>query len=217
MQHHLDKSHAQVERLDRLLAALGTSSSALKDAAMSFMGNVAALAHAPASDEVIKNSLANYAFEHYKIAGYKSLIAIAEEVGDAEAITLWRVAVRGGGDGAMDRRTSQGHHAHLPASLRARREGRAVRGTNDQHTARGRGGRQDERGQLPRQRSAEHDAARGSRVAEHTKEAHEGKAEDDAVAGEAKPMGHPTSDRYDAETAAARQSGVHPPERDPKT
>jgi hypothetical protein len=57
----------------------------------------------------------------------------------------------------------------------------------------------------------------GSRVAEHTKEAHEGKAEDDAVAGEAKPMGHPTSDRYDAETAAARQSGVHPPERDPKT
>jgi ferritin-like metal-binding protein YciE len=88
MQHHLDESHAQVERLDRLLAALGTSSSALKDAAMSFMGNVAALAHAPASDEVIKNSLANYAFEHYEIAGYKSLIAIAEEVGDAEAITL---------------------------------------------------------------------------------------------------------------------------------
>jgi hypothetical protein len=59
--------------------------------------------------------------------------------------------------------------------------------------------------------------ATGSRVAEHTKQAHEGAAEDDAVAGEPKPMGHPTSDRYDAETAAARQSGAHPPESDQKS
>jgi ferritin-like metal-binding protein YciE len=88
MQHHLEESRRQVERLDALLEAHDTSSSSIKDAALSFMGNLAALAHTPASDEVVKNSLANYAFEHYEIAGYKSLLAIAETVGDAQAIRL---------------------------------------------------------------------------------------------------------------------------------
>jgi hypothetical protein len=53
----------------------------------------------------------------------------------------------------------------------------------------------------------------GTRAAEHTKAAHEGAAEDAGAAGEAKPKGHPTDDRYEAETAAARQSGAEPPER----
>jgi ferritin-like metal-binding protein YciE len=88
MQHHLEESRTQAQRLDQLLVSLDTSASTLKDAALSFMGNVAAMMHAPASDEVMKNSLANYAFEHYEIAGYKSLIAIAETVGHTEAVSV---------------------------------------------------------------------------------------------------------------------------------
>lgn len=46
----------------------------------------------------------------------------------------------------------------------------------------------------------------GSRRAER----HEGRA----AAGAAGPKGHPGDDRYHQETAAARQHGAHPPERD---
>ncbi len=45
---------------------------------MGLMGNMAALAHAPAQDEILKNTFANHAFENYEIAVYDSLIAIAE-------------------------------------------------------------------------------------------------------------------------------------------
>lgn len=41
-----------------------------------------------APDEIVKNSFANFAFEHYEIAAYKSLLALAEEVADEEAIDL---------------------------------------------------------------------------------------------------------------------------------
>ncbi|CAH2604302.1 putative Protein YciE [Rhodovastum atsumiense] len=88
LQQHLEESRQQAQRLDQLLASLDSSPSVLKDTAMSFMGNVMALAHVPASDEVIKNSFANYAFEHYEIASYKSLITIAEVVSHADAIRL---------------------------------------------------------------------------------------------------------------------------------
>ena len=55
---------------------------------MSFMGNMAALAHTPAPDEVIKNTIANFAFEHFEIAAYKSLIALAQQIGDANGVRL---------------------------------------------------------------------------------------------------------------------------------
>jgi ferritin-like metal-binding protein YciE len=54
------------------------------------MGNVAAALHAPATDEVLKNTFANFAFEHQEIAAYTSLIAMAEAVGDTQAVPLLR-------------------------------------------------------------------------------------------------------------------------------
>jgi ferritin-like metal-binding protein YciE len=50
------------------------------------MGNVASLAHAPAPDEILKNSFANLAFENYEIAAYTSLIALAEANGANQAL-----------------------------------------------------------------------------------------------------------------------------------
>lgn len=68
MRQHIDESEAQAQRIEELLASLGTSASSLKDAGLSFMGNMAALAHTMVPDEVIKNSFANFAFEHFEIA-----------------------------------------------------------------------------------------------------------------------------------------------------
>jgi ferritin-like metal-binding protein YciE len=79
---HIDESERQAERLQQILEALGTSPSTLKDLGLQIMGNVAAMTHAVAQDEVVKNTLANYAFEHMEIATYRSLLTMADVVGD---------------------------------------------------------------------------------------------------------------------------------------
>lgn len=85
MRLHLEESKEQALRLEELLSDLGTSSSMLKDAAMSLAGNVAALMHMTAPDEVLKNSFANFAFEHYEIAAYKSLLILSDIYGHGAA------------------------------------------------------------------------------------------------------------------------------------
>ncbi|MGI4944083.1 MAG: ferritin-like domain-containing protein, partial [Janthinobacterium lividum] len=84
-QHH-GESQAQAERLEAILARHGTSSSAAKNAVTAVMGNVAAALHIPPSDEVLKNTFANFAFEHQEIAAYTSLIAMAEKLGDTASV-----------------------------------------------------------------------------------------------------------------------------------
>ena len=86
LRQHIEETNGQIARLDELLASLDTSGSTLKDAALSFTGAMAALAHTPAGDEILKNSFANYAFEHFEIAGYKSLLTRAE-VGNFSSAT----------------------------------------------------------------------------------------------------------------------------------
>jgi ferritin-like metal-binding protein YciE len=61
---------------------------------MSVVGNLMALGHTVAGDDVIRNTLANYAFEHYEIAGYMSLlttakVALNESLREEEAIAQW--------------------------------------------------------------------------------------------------------------------------------
>jgi len=88
MRLHLEESQEQALRLEELLSDLGTSSSMLKDAAMSLAGNVAALMHTTAPDEVLKNSFANFAFEHYEIAAYRSLLVLSDMCGHGSAASV---------------------------------------------------------------------------------------------------------------------------------
>jgi ferritin-like metal-binding protein YciE len=94
MHQHIAESQEQARRLEELLASLNTSHSAIKDAALSFMGNMAALMHAPAADEVVKNTLANYAFEHFEIASYKSLLELADIAGHSTARSALQSSLR---------------------------------------------------------------------------------------------------------------------------
>lgn len=81
MRQHIEESRVQARRLEELLSSLGTSHSSLKDTALSLACNMAALMHTVAPDEVIKNTFANYAFEHFEIASYKSLLTLSDAVG----------------------------------------------------------------------------------------------------------------------------------------
>ena len=85
LRQHIEETNGQIARLDELLASFDSSGSALKDTALSFSGTMAALAHSPAGDEILKNSFANYAFEHFEIASYKSLLTLAEVGGFSTA------------------------------------------------------------------------------------------------------------------------------------
>jgi ferritin-like metal-binding protein YciE len=88
LRQHIEETNQQIARLDEILAGLDTSASTLKDMGLSFSGTMAALAHTPAGDEIIKNSFANYAFEHFEIAAYKSLLTLAEDGGFGSASSL---------------------------------------------------------------------------------------------------------------------------------
>ena len=90
LEKHHTESQEQARRLEAILQRHGTSPSAVKSTVSSVMGNVAAALHAPAPDEILKNTFANFAFEHQEIAAYTSLIAMAEQIGDTAAIPSLR-------------------------------------------------------------------------------------------------------------------------------
>src|ERR1700712_5535530 len=94
MRQHLEERKKQDSRIEELLAGLKTSHSTLKDMITSFMGNVAALGHAPASDVVVKNTFANYAFEHYEIASYQGLLVVAEAAGQQASTSVLQQSLK---------------------------------------------------------------------------------------------------------------------------
>jgi len=87
---HLEESRRQQEMVGQLLSRFGESPSTLKETVMKLVGNVQSLIHASTSDEVLKNLFALYAFEHFEQASYLSLIAMAEECGEAEVASTCR-------------------------------------------------------------------------------------------------------------------------------
>lgn len=92
----------------------------MKGAVLSFTGNVAALAQIPAPDEIIKNSLANYAFENFEIAVYTSLLAIVE------LVTL------AGGRAPSNSRSTKSNGRHSSFSTASRRSHESMRNCDPQ-------------------------------------------------------------------------------------
>ncbi len=85
---HIAETEGQVERLEQLLDDAGHNKSMLKDAALSVAGSMTALGHAGAGDEILKNSFADFAFENFEIAAYKSLISLCDAAGQGNARSL---------------------------------------------------------------------------------------------------------------------------------
>jgi ferritin-like metal-binding protein YciE len=79
---HLEESRQQQALVAQALQDLGESPSTIKDTAMGLVQNVQMMVHAAASDEVLKNSFAGYAFEHFEIAAYRALIVMARAAGE---------------------------------------------------------------------------------------------------------------------------------------
>jgi ferritin-like metal-binding protein YciE len=78
---HLAETIQQLHRLEKCLDACGETASVFKDTLMSAFGNLTAIGHAAADDEILKSTFANEAFEHYEIAAYKSLLTLCGQAG----------------------------------------------------------------------------------------------------------------------------------------
>ena len=83
---HIRETENQITRLEELLSGFAEDRSALKDMALSFTGAMAAMGHTIAGDEILKNAFANFAFEHFEIAAYSSLLTIANHAGFSASV-----------------------------------------------------------------------------------------------------------------------------------
>ena len=101
---HMEETDEQLRRLERCLESLNERPSILKDTALSLLGNLTATSNAMGEDEILKNMFSNYAFEHYELATYKSLVRMAQELGLEEAKSLLGgIAQRRAENGRLDR------------------------------------------------------------------------------------------------------------------
>lgn len=78
LEQHIGETEGQLSRLDTIFEDLQERHSGFKDTVLSVGGSMAAIGHAMAGDEVLKDTFANHAFENYEIAAYRSLIHLSE-------------------------------------------------------------------------------------------------------------------------------------------
>jgi ferritin-like metal-binding protein YciE len=90
---HLEETNQQIERLESCLNSIGEAPSTLKELATRTVGAVQNLVTWMTSDAVIKDSIAGYAFEHFEIASYRHLIAMAEVLGETRIADACRTSL----------------------------------------------------------------------------------------------------------------------------
>jgi ferritin-like metal-binding protein YciE len=84
IEEHIGETQRQAERLRSCIERRGDGTSMLKDAGGKMLGFGQAMSGMFVGDEVMKGSIASYAFEAMEIASYRVLIETAKEVGDIE-------------------------------------------------------------------------------------------------------------------------------------
>lgn len=84
IEQHIDETQGQAKKLEHCMGLLDTSTSTMKDLGAQMAAFGQAVGGMMVEDEVIKGSIASYAFENFEIANYKALIAAADMAGEAE-------------------------------------------------------------------------------------------------------------------------------------
>jgi ferritin-like metal-binding protein YciE len=91
-QHELETDE-QIKRLERCLERLGDSPSMFKNLATRTVGALQSALHGMAFDEVIKDTLTGFTFEHFEIATYKQLITMAEVLKERDIADALRASL----------------------------------------------------------------------------------------------------------------------------
>jgi ferritin-like metal-binding protein YciE len=81
IERHAAETRRHAELLQQCIERLGGHVSVVRAAVSAVMGGVESLATAPFRDELVKNSLMDYASEHFEIACYRALMIASREAG----------------------------------------------------------------------------------------------------------------------------------------
>jgi ferritin-like metal-binding protein YciE len=84
IERHLDETRRQADLVRGCIERRGGSTSTVKDTGGTLLGLGQAMSGLFVGDEVMKGSIASYAFEAMEIASYEILISTARQVGDEE-------------------------------------------------------------------------------------------------------------------------------------
>jgi ferritin-like metal-binding protein YciE len=87
---HIEETREQQRLLQTVLTRYDSDTSTFKDVTGKIMATVHGAASMFASDEVLKGGWMSYAFEHFEIATYTTLIAGAEALGDTESVRVFQ-------------------------------------------------------------------------------------------------------------------------------
>ena len=90
LEEHLLATRRHAIRITEAVHKLGGTLSQVRAVVASAMGRLEGMATALFKDELVKDVLADYAAEQFEVACYTSLIAAAQEFGEAEVAELCR-------------------------------------------------------------------------------------------------------------------------------
>jgi ferritin-like metal-binding protein YciE len=91
---HELETDEQIKRLERCLERVGDSPSTLKTLATRTAAAFQGALHGMVSDEVIKDTLTGFTFEHFEIAAYRQLITMAETLGEQDIADTLKASLR---------------------------------------------------------------------------------------------------------------------------
>jgi ferritin-like metal-binding protein YciE len=91
---HIRETEGQQRKVEECLSRFGETPSTLKEMATKLAANLQGMTHMVAGDEVLKNLFTLFGFEHFEQAAYRSLIAMAEDCGEASVAQTCREILR---------------------------------------------------------------------------------------------------------------------------
>jgi ferritin-like metal-binding protein YciE len=86
LERHVGETKRHVDLVERCLERYGEDPSTAKDLLARATGTLQGFATAPFGDRLVKNSIADYATEHFEIASYEGIRAAAERLDDQATV-----------------------------------------------------------------------------------------------------------------------------------
>jgi ferritin-like metal-binding protein YciE len=94
IEEHLQATRRHADMVKGCVERLGSSTSAIKTGISHLVSAVQGIGTGAASDELVKNTLSDYAAEYFEIACYTSLITAAQSLGETEVARICQQILR---------------------------------------------------------------------------------------------------------------------------
>jgi ferritin-like metal-binding protein YciE len=91
---HLEETRRHAEMVKSRIEALGEETSSIKSGMSKLSGMIQGMGTKATGDTLVKNSIADYASEHFEIASYRALMVAAREMGDHETAQMCEQILR---------------------------------------------------------------------------------------------------------------------------